>query len=1274
MKHPASAFSLRTILLGTAFGLFVPGAALAQTTVDVATTSQMSLGADEALTVTSTGSIVTTGRAVTIANTGSGTATVVNQGRIESTGTNATSSGIGPNAAVNLHLTNEAGAFIGGGSGVYLRTGEVINRGTIEARITGSSAADAIRAETNSIIRLEAGSVTSASTATTGTSYAVNVHGGGNSVYLDTDATVNGRIRAAAGTAAGNRMYLTGSGTKTLTDVLGFDGYNVLSGDWTVTSAFTAALEGTNIASGAILRWGNGGTGGAITGQITNHGTLVINRSNEVDLAAPITGTGAVILDSPVAGVLTIGANSTYSGNTIVRSGTLRGGMTNALSSNSQVTVETAGILDIVAGFDQQVGGLSGTGETRINGATLTLGGSGVNTSYTGALSGSGSLIKMGTGVLTYGGTGTLGGGVTIQSGGLHLDGSLTTDLTVQAAGSLSGSGRLTGAAVVNGTLVGTSGETLTLGSLTLGSDATVSATLGNIGASELFNITGNLTLDGTLVVTEATDFGAGLYRLFSYGGTLTDNGLDVTPLSGEQKGVLQTSAPGQVNLVVSIPGTVSDIQFWNGTRTTANGTIAGGDGTWSADGRTNWTGTDGSSSEPWGGGFAVFSGQAGTVTVDTAAGPVAATNMQFATTGYRVQGGALDLIGAANLRVGDGTSAGSSMVATIGSRLAGTGALVKEDLGTLVLTGANDYSGGTQIVNGVLQIGDGGTSGLLPGNVHIGPPSGGNTPTLAFRRSDEHIYAGIITGQGRLEQRGTGTLVLTGDSSNFAGTVSVVAGTLRIGGTLGGTIETASGGVIGGIGQLGNVVIGNGGILAPGNSIGTLSVATATFDTGSVFQVETTAAGATDLLNASGAVTINGGTVQVLAGAGNYAIETDYVIIQAAGGIARSGASNGFSSVTSNLAFLTPSLRYSTNAVTLTLSRNDIDFAAIAATPNQRGVAGAIQSLGGGNALHDAVLQLDGATARKGFDTVSGEIHASVRTAMIEDVRRPWAAVMHRMQTAAPGSGVWLNGFGNWGDNRDRTNAAVLERDGRGIIGGVDFGGDTLRFGAATGFTSTKLNNGSHTSQGTARSVQLMGYASAEIGPVRIRVAGGYSDADIKVERTLALGSVTGNHRVTYGGQTLHGGGEIGLPVGLGAGLVEPFVSGAWVQARTSAFSETPGGSLALSSGRERDTYSSSTTGLRFTTSADGPFAVRATAAWQHGFGSVIPASHLTFAGTNARFRVQGAAFARDAGLMDTEVLWRLNSKMRLSLSYSGLLSKNAQDHSGNVSFGVTF
>jgi outer membrane autotransporter protein len=116
-----------------------------------------------------------------------------------------------------------------------------------------------------------------------------------------------------------------------------------------------------------------------------------------------------------------------------------------------------------------------------------------------------------------------------------------------------------------------------------------------------------------------------------------------------------------------------------------------------------------------------------------------------------------------------------------------GPGELTKTGTGSLVLTGNSDYSGGTVISAGTLQLGDGGTSGSIAGDVL-------NNGLLAFNRSDAFLVPGAISGSGAVEQNGSGITILTGNNT-YAGGTTINAGTLQLGS--GGTSGSIVGDVV---------------------------------------------------------------------------------------------------------------------------------------------------------------------------------------------------------------------------------------------------------------------------------------------------------------------------------------------------------------------------------------------------------------------------------------------------------------------------------------------
>src|SRR5690606_30332974 len=296
-------------------------------------------------------------------------------------------------------------------------------------------------------------------------------------------------------------------------------------------------------------------------------------------------------------------------------------------------------------------------------------------------------------------------------------------------------------------------------GNLSLDEAAVLDYDFGQAGVAggalnDLVEVGGDLVLGGTLNVatSEGGSFSPGIYRVFNYGGALSGPGLTLGTLPAGTDFHVQTSVEHEVNLV-NASGLA--LRFWDGAAGGRNdGVITGGDGVWqNAAGNDHWTLQDGSINAPFlDSAFAIFQGTAGNVSVDTSLGAINVAGMQFAADGYSVAGDRLDLSGPqAIIRVGDGTVAGSAYVATISSELAGSAQLVKSDGGTLVLSGANSYTGGTLIDGGTLQISR---------DENLGAAA----VTLAFDGGVLQTTADISTDRA---------LVLTGD-----GTADVNAGT----------------------------------------------------------------------------------------------------------------------------------------------------------------------------------------------------------------------------------------------------------------------------------------------------------------------------------------------------------------------------------------------------------------------------------------------------------------------------------------------------------------
>lgn len=152
-----------------------------------------------------------------------------------------------------------------------------------------------------------------------------------------------------------------------------------------------------------------------------------------------------------------------------------------------------------------------------------------------------------------------------------------------------------------------------------------------------------------------------------------------------------------------------------------------------------------------------------------------------------------------------------------------GSGAVEQNGSGTTVLLGDNSYTGGTTITAGTLQLGDGGSTGSVQGDIDI--QSDG---TLAILRSDAVVLANTLTGSGLIttDTAGQAFDLGVGAGSAFSGTLAVGNATFMLGGV--NTVELSNATLRAGVGS--TVTVGSG-----EQAIGGLAIdgGTVIFDTG---------------------------------------------------------------------------------------------------------------------------------------------------------------------------------------------------------------------------------------------------------------------------------------------------------------------------------------------------------------------------------------------------------------------------------------------------------
>jgi outer membrane autotransporter protein len=676
---------------------------------------------------------------------------------------------------------------------------------------------------------------------------------------------------------------------------------------------------------------------------------------------------------------------------------------------------------------------------------------------------------------------------------------------------------------------------------------------------------------------------------------------------------------------------------------------------------------------------------------------------------------------------------------------ISGTGGLEKLGTGTLKLSGKNIYGGNTLVRAGALvadtdairgsianagavifdQAGDGSFAGDIAGldgtrgemiKRGAGTLTLGGVSTLAwnveegglvsatdrfggdlelasasrftFSQDYNGTYGGAITGSGTVAFDGGGQIALTGDNSSFAGLSQVSDTTLVINEALGGSALIENGGRLQGAGTIGSgtgstVTLASGSTLAPGNSTGTLTVdGDLTFNTGSRYEVEVAPRGKqSDLIKVTGSATLNGGTVAHIGMTGTYDPAVTYTILSA-----QHGVNGSFDAVTSDFAFLNPTLGYNGNDVTLSLIRNDIDFATIAETHNQIATAQGLESLRNGNALHDAVVQLDEGTARAAFDQLSGEIHASVVTGLIEDSRHIRNTVNDRLRsalgadsnpgTASSGLAFWGTGFGSWGSTDANGNAASLDRSTGGFIGGADaMVTDAWRLGLLAGYSHSSFDADDRASSALSDNYHVGLYAGAEWQALSFRSGVAYGWSDINTSRSVDFTGFADRLSASYNAGTLQAFGELGYRMETPAGHFEPFVNLAHVPVKTDGFGENGGAAVLASSGETTDTIFT-TLGVRAERDVrigNMQMNLAGMLGWRHAYGDITPTASHAFAGSDS-FTVFGNPLAKDAAVFEAGVNVDIASGATVAISYQGQFSDDVQDHGFNAKLGVRF
>lgn len=580
-----------------------------------------------------------------------------------------------------------------------------------------------------------------------------------------------------------------------------------------------------------------------------------------------------------------------------------------------------------------------------------------------------------------------------------------------------------------------------------------------------------------------------------------------------------------------------------------------------------------------------------------------------------------------------------------------------------------------------------------------------GGTMNGGLSNSGTFTNAGIVSGAsqnvGTLLNTGAflGGLTASGIVINNGALVGAVTntGSLANNGTIFGPLD--NGGTLTGNGRVGPLSVRAGGVVSPGNSIGTTVVAgNATFQPGSALLVELGAPGTSDRLVVSGTLTAGGATMALVPGAGfTPQLGATYAVISAGAIASNFTVSNA---VFGSAGALYPFLGGTLTGGTLTLSRSAVPFAAYARTANEAAVAMAADSLPPSAALTQSLTTLSSAAVPGVFSTLSGEAYATAQSVLQTQSAYVRGALIGRLQQAsdaaaaggpravaldATGATLWGQAYGGWGSTGSDGNASAVTRSIGGFLIGLDGMVGDWRLGFAGGYGQSNFSLDSNPSNGFSDNYDIALYAGRSFGgdangAFVLRTGVAFSWHDLQVNRsTFVPGQAVGlsqAYGAGYAATTTQAFGELGYAFALnGAGVpvtLEPFAGLSYVGLSTNGFTETPGpatvGPSALSAQASTFDTLSTTLGLRASTpvalGAALPLRLSGTVGWQHGFGDLTPTTTFAFAAGSLPFTVAGAPLAQDALVLGVGIGAKLGDMLDFNVTYTGQIASSMSEN----------
>lgn len=482
----------------------------------------------------------------------------------------------------------------------------------------------------------------------------------------------------------------------------------------------------------------------------------------------------------------------------------------------------------------------------------------------------------------------------------------------------------------------------------------------------------------------------------------------------------------------------------------------------------------------------------------------------------------------------------------------------------------------------------------------------------------------------------------------------------------------------------------------------------------GAELSYEINADGSAETITVDGTATLENASLTVNAMDGEYPLTQRYTVLEA------NKVEGEFGKVSSNLAYMTPTLAYTDTRVGLIYARNDVPLETFATTENSRALANSLepeqQSAPVTAAPHgetpptpatadiapallpsppdehqpspapvlntaiNALLTSNTATAAIALEQLAGVSTANLANATLSSVRPVSASMLStlrelsndaslqdRSATGHDTNGrVWVQALGNSATLDDKQGESAFRQRTHGVVVGADWSLDNeWRAGVLGGKSQTRLDG--VLLDGDLDSWHLGAYALRQSGPLALRLGATYSSHDGTTKRNIAFNGYSDRLKGSYDASSQQVFAEVGYNLSSSALQVEPFASLGYERYQRDSYREK-GGDAALKVDKQTQRNFSSIFGLRLAHHSDLENGMRLTprmsAGWKRTYGNVSSHVRQTFLAGSETFYVEGIPLDRNSLTLEAGLDLRISKQHSLSIAYNGEMSSNSHEN----------